>query len=201
MPRHIRPHSISSNARRYSTPFEHAMIILRHSLGDQGITRDDLDQLLEIMEQRRCWKYRDLYEQIAHRVYKEGYFKLPVVVTDTTQMELGLNYTTVINNAEHANWCKAEAKRRYNGKLVMDIGSRMLLVLDEYGFTHTDAVLRALSNPSRSSQGSNQLVDVETKEVYERTDIHIALRNMKKAGDTSECLEGIEKFVGEPTEH
>ena len=42
-------------------------------------------------------------------------------------------------------YCRAEAERRYSGKVIRDLELGMLLVEDADGFCHTDEVLRALS--------------------------------------------------------
>jgi hypothetical protein len=53
-------------------------------------------------------------------------------------------YTVPIQDDEHFWFLVREAQRRYNGLLIAD-EYRMLLVVDDNGITHTDAVLRACS--------------------------------------------------------
>ena len=53
-------------------------------------------------------------------------------------------YDRPILSPAHANFCVREAENRYGGKIVEEDG--MMLVQDDNGFLHTDAVLRALSN-------------------------------------------------------
>ena len=72
-----------------------------------------------------------------------------------------MKYEIPIESPEHAAFCRAEAEKRYNGKIVHDSEGIMLLVkqigaafydtvdgwimYSEPGTTHTDDVLRALS--------------------------------------------------------
>jgi hypothetical protein len=53
-------------------------------------------------------------------------------------------YDVPIRSDDHAEFCRREAERRYNGRLIRDDGD--CLVEDSDGVCHTDAVLRALSN-------------------------------------------------------
>jgi hypothetical protein len=63
-------------------------------------------------------------------------------MTDETNGEM--KYDVPIRSPEHAAFCRAEAERRYRGKIVRD--GELLIVVDEDGnATGTDAVLRALS--------------------------------------------------------
>jgi hypothetical protein len=52
-------------------------------------------------------------------------------------------YDVPILSEEHAAFCRAEAERRYAGRIIRD--GEMLLVKDVKGLCHTDKVLRALS--------------------------------------------------------
>jgi len=56
-----------------------------------------------------------------------------------------MNYEPTIETREHAAFCRAEAQRRYEGKLIRDEYG-MRLVRDAKGAEHTDDVLRALSD-------------------------------------------------------
>jgi len=56
-----------------------------------------------------------------------------------------MKYDIPITSSEHAEFCRREAERRYEGTIVRDEYC-MLLVRDVDGLEHTDAVLRALSN-------------------------------------------------------
>jgi hypothetical protein len=56
-----------------------------------------------------------------------------------------MKYEPTFETREHAAFCRAEAERRYKGKLIRDEYG-MLLVRDSKGIEHTDAVLRALSS-------------------------------------------------------
>jgi hypothetical protein len=56
----------------------------------------------------------------------------------------GMNYELPILSPQHAAFCRAEAERRYEAKLIRDRYG-MLVAEDATGVTHTDAVLRALS--------------------------------------------------------
>lgn len=58
-----------------------------------------------------------------------------------------MKYDIPILGPEHAEFCKREAERRYEGKLIKRGG--MLTVQDAQGFCHLDAVLRALTNWER----------------------------------------------------
>jgi hypothetical protein len=53
-------------------------------------------------------------------------------------------YDVPILSREHAAFCRAEAERRYGGKIVRD-GQMLIVVNTEGDATGTDAVLRALS--------------------------------------------------------
>jgi hypothetical protein len=55
------------------------------------------------------------------------------------------NYDIPIRSPEHAAYCRAEAERRYQAKVIRDEKSGMLVAEDADGVCHTDAVLRALS--------------------------------------------------------
>lgn len=55
-----------------------------------------------------------------------------------------MNYELPILSPQHAAFCRAEAERRYEAKLIRDRYG-MLVAEDATGVTHTDAVLRALS--------------------------------------------------------
>jgi hypothetical protein len=55
-----------------------------------------------------------------------------------------MKYDIPILSAEHSEFCRKEAERRYCGTMVRD-DSGMLLVRDAEGICHTDAVLRSLS--------------------------------------------------------
>jgi hypothetical protein len=50
-----------------------------------------------------------------------------------------------ILSQEHEAFCRAEAERRYDGQIIRDKESGMLLVQDIHGVCRTDKVLRALS--------------------------------------------------------
>jgi hypothetical protein len=54
-----------------------------------------------------------------------------------------MKYDVPVLSPEHAAFLKAEAERRYEGKIIRQ--GEMLLVEDENGVCHTDEVLRALS--------------------------------------------------------
>lgn len=58
---------------------------------------------------------------------------------------MGYKYDTPIESPEHAEFCRAEAEKRYGGKIIKEPEFGMLLVEDESGYLHTDPVLRALS--------------------------------------------------------
>lgn len=58
-----------------------------------------------------------------------------------------MKYDIPILGPEHAEFCKREAERRYEGKLILKGG--MLTVQDASGFCHIDPVLRALTNEYR----------------------------------------------------
>jgi hypothetical protein len=52
-------------------------------------------------------------------------------------------YDVPILSPEHAAFCRAEAERRYGGRIIRD--GEMSFVEDARGVCRTDAVLRALS--------------------------------------------------------
>jgi hypothetical protein len=56
-----------------------------------------------------------------------------------------MEYATPILSPGHFAWCCAEAERRYDGKVIRDDGSGMLLCEDDEGVCHTDPALRSLS--------------------------------------------------------
>lgn len=56
-----------------------------------------------------------------------------------------MDYDVPIESQEHAEFCKHEACRRYEGRLVRD-QYRMYLVKDALDLIHTDDVLRAVSD-------------------------------------------------------
>ena len=53
-----------------------------------------------------------------------------------------MEYDTPITGVAHAEWCLAEAARRYHGRVVIVGG--FPLIEDAAGTCHTDAVLRAI---------------------------------------------------------
>jgi hypothetical protein len=67
-------------------------------------------------------------------------------VTAGDEDKTGMEYDVPIVSPEHFAWCCAEAERRYDGKVIRDDESGMLLCEDDEGVCHTDAVLRALSS-------------------------------------------------------
>jgi hypothetical protein len=63
-----------------------------------------------------------------------------------------LRYEIPIDSDEQAEWCRREAARKYQGKVIEDdLG--MYIVQDRSGLTHTDDVLRALSFYKRTPKG------------------------------------------------
>lgn len=56
-----------------------------------------------------------------------------------------MEYDPSIQSREHEAFCRAHAEKAYKGKLIRDKYG-MLLVRDNKGIEHTDAVLRALSS-------------------------------------------------------
>ncbi len=71
-----------------------------------------------------------------------------------------MKYDRPIQSPEHAAFCRKEAERRYGGKLVEEPYCGMLVVEDEIGLTHTDAVLRALSFYKRTPKGPSRVFAV-----------------------------------------
>lgn len=62
-------------------------------------------------------------------------------------------YCTPIRSDAHAAWCRAEAERRYFGKVIEDELGMLVVEQRPEGFTHTDDVLRALSFYKRTPSG------------------------------------------------
>jgi hypothetical protein len=58
---------------------------------------------------------------------------------------VAMEYDQPILSPQHEAFCRAEAERRYDGKIIRDDESGILFVEDSDGVCHTDAVLRALS--------------------------------------------------------
>ncbi len=56
-----------------------------------------------------------------------------------------MEYDVAIVSPEHFAWCYTEAERRYDGKVIRDDESGMLLCEDDEGVCHTDPVLCVLS--------------------------------------------------------
>jgi hypothetical protein len=55
-----------------------------------------------------------------------------------------MKYDRPILSDDHALFCRAEAERRYEGRMYRNVDG-MLLIEDGDDLSHTDAVLRALS--------------------------------------------------------
>ncbi len=77
--------------------------------------------------------------QVAKQMLAEGARIKQELETDADEQ-----YDVPIRSPKHAAFCKEEAARRYDGRLIKD-EEGMLVVKDQHGQTHTDAVLRALS--------------------------------------------------------
>jgi hypothetical protein len=97
-----------------------------------------------------------------------------------------MNYELPILSPQHAAFCRAEAERRYEAKLIRDRYG-MLVAEDAAGVTHTDAVLRALSYYREGKLSLYEIFLTRVQQPYMRETMDKSQRKLRHAGRRDKC--------------